>query len=192
MIDALDEAVEAGRNPLVEMLARNAQRLPNWIRFVITSRTEINVMAPLQGLKPFVFDTGTEANREDIRNYLSDKLASKLKDRPDAPRLVDHIGVKLRKINCSIAPLAQMDAESFEFKQEEIEILVEIEHERWVFERSKDGWVYGEKKDIENKISPSLIPWNQLTEEIKEYDRSPIRKLSVFLAQSGFQIYRLN
>ena len=28
VIDALDEAGEAGRNPLVEMLARNAQRLP--------------------------------------------------------------------------------------------------------------------------------------------------------------------
>jgi len=30
VIDALDEAGEAGRNPLVEMLARNAQRLPDW------------------------------------------------------------------------------------------------------------------------------------------------------------------
>jgi hypothetical protein len=104
----------------------------------------------------------------------------------------DHIGVKLRKINCSIAPLAQMDAESFEFKQEEIEMLAEFEHERWVSERSEDGWVYGEKKDIEKKISPFLIPWDQLTDEIKEYDRSPIRKLPEFLAQSGFQIYWLN
>lgn len=88
--------------------------------------------------------------------------------------------------------MAQMDAESFEFKQEEIEMLAEIKHERWVSERSKDGWVYGEKKDIEKKISPYLIPWNQLTDEIKEYDRSPIRNLPVFLAQSGFQIYRLS
>ena len=31
VIDALDEAGEAGRNPLVEMLARNAQRLPDWL-----------------------------------------------------------------------------------------------------------------------------------------------------------------
>lgn len=31
VIDDLDEACEAGRNPLVEMLARNAQRLPDWL-----------------------------------------------------------------------------------------------------------------------------------------------------------------
>ncbi|TFH54036.1 MAG: TIR domain-containing protein, partial [Methanothrix sp.] len=91
VIDALDEAVEAGRNPLVEMLARNAQRLPDWISFVVTSRPEKNVMAPLQGLKPFVLDTGTEANRDDIRNYLSHELAPKLKDRPDASRLIEQI-----------------------------------------------------------------------------------------------------
>ena len=29
--DALDEAGEDGRNPLVEMLARHAPRLPDWI-----------------------------------------------------------------------------------------------------------------------------------------------------------------
>src|SRR5437016_4539551 len=31
VIDALDEAGEAGRNSLVEMLARNTQRLTDWI-----------------------------------------------------------------------------------------------------------------------------------------------------------------
>ena len=33
VIDALDEAGEAGRNPLVEMLAHNAQRLPDWLGY---------------------------------------------------------------------------------------------------------------------------------------------------------------
>src|SRR5207237_8065975 len=40
VIDALDEAGEAGRNPLVEMLARNAQRLPDWLGLIITRRLE--------------------------------------------------------------------------------------------------------------------------------------------------------
>ncbi|MBL8829652.1 MAG: hypothetical protein JNM18_21925, partial [Planctomycetaceae bacterium] len=31
VIDALDEAGDAGRNPLVEMLARHAARLPEWL-----------------------------------------------------------------------------------------------------------------------------------------------------------------
>ena len=44
----LDEAGKAGRNPLVEMLARNAQSLPDWLGLVVTSRPEFDVI----GLKP--------------------------------------------------------------------------------------------------------------------------------------------
>ncbi len=74
VIDALDEAGsasapgEAGRNPLVEMLARHAPRLPDWLGLVVTSRPESAVQTPLQGLNPFVLDTRTEANRADLRD----------------------------------------------------------------------------------------------------------------------------
>jgi len=104
----------------------------------------------------------------------------------------DHIGVKLKAIGCGIAPLTDWDAGSFEFSPKEKELMAEMEHERWVKERLGDGWKFGPKKDIEEKISPHLIPWKQLSEDIKEYDRIFIRKLPAFLAQAGFQIYRLN
>lgn len=91
IIDALDEAGEAGRNPLVEMLARNAPRLPDWIGIVTTSRPESTVKTPLQGLNPFVLDTRTEANRGDIRDYLRQELAPQLRDRSDVDRLIGHI-----------------------------------------------------------------------------------------------------
>ncbi len=91
VIDALDEAGEAGRNPLVEMLARNAQRLPDWIGLVVTSRPEFNVKTPLQALNPFPLDTKSESNRADIRDYLWHGLATQLQNRPDAARLVEQI-----------------------------------------------------------------------------------------------------
>jgi hypothetical protein len=91
VIDALDEAGEAGRNPLVEMLARNAQRLPDWLGLVVTSRPEFDVKTPLQALNPFPFDTQSESNRADIRDYLRCELASHLQNRPDADRLVQQI-----------------------------------------------------------------------------------------------------
>ena len=68
--DGLDEADGNGRNELVEMLARNAPRLPDWIGIVVTSRPESDFTAPLQGLNPFVLDTATESNRSDIRDCL--------------------------------------------------------------------------------------------------------------------------
>jgi len=91
VIDALDEAGEAGRNPLVEMLARHAPRLPDWLGLVVTSRPESAVQTPLQGLNPFVLDTRTEANRADLRDYLRQKLAPQLRVRPDADRLLGQI-----------------------------------------------------------------------------------------------------
>lgn len=91
VIDALDEAGEAGRNPLVEMLAHHAPRLPDWIGLVVTSRPESNVIAPLQALNPFPFETSAEKNLADIRDYLRRELASKLQGRADADRLVEQI-----------------------------------------------------------------------------------------------------
>ena len=55
-----------------------------------------------------------------------------------------------------------------------------------------DGWVYGEKKDVEKKISPYLVPWDELTDDVKEWDRQPVRELPKFLAKAKFEIYRLH
>lgn len=102
----------------------------------------------------------------------------------------DHIGVKLKAIDCGITPLADWDAMFFKFSTEEIELMAKMEHDRWNKERLRDGWKFGAKKNLEGKISPYLVPWDQLSDEIKEYDRIFIRKLPVFLYESGFQIYR--
>ena len=55
-----------------------------------------------------------------------------------------------------------------------------------------DGWVYGEKKDVEKKISPYLVPWDELTDDVKEWDRQPVRELPKVLAGAKFEIYRLH
>ena len=91
VIDALDEASEAGRNVLVEMLARNAPRLPDWLGLVVTSRPEFDVKNSLQALNPFPLDTTSESNRADIADYMRRELAPHLLNRPNAERLVDQI-----------------------------------------------------------------------------------------------------
>ena len=79
------------RNPLVEIVARNAQRLPDWLGLVVTSRPEFDVTTTLQALNPFPLDTQSESNRADIRDYLRRELATPLQNRPDADRLVEQI-----------------------------------------------------------------------------------------------------
>ncbi len=103
-----------------------------------------------------------------------------------------HIGVKLKAVGCGIVPWADWDAESFEFTLHEVELLSEMEHDRWVDERRRNGWTYTlGTKNIEKKTSPHIVPWAQLTEEVKEWDRAMVRGLPTFLSRVGLQITRL-
>jgi WD40 repeat protein len=92
LIDALDEATRNGRNELAGFIASEFDKTPDWLRLIITSRTEKSVVAPLQGLNPFILDTEIENNRADILQYLKRELDSKLT--PPTKVNLDHI------INC--------------------------------------------------------------------------------------------
>ena len=91
VIDALDEAGDAQKNPFVEMLAKHAPRLPDWLGIVATSRPDSAVKAPLQGLNPYVFEAQSEANLEDLRGYLLAQKDLGLAGRPDAGQLIGQI-----------------------------------------------------------------------------------------------------
>ena len=52
--------------------------------------------------------------------------------------------------------------------------------------------MYGEKRDVEKKISPYLVPWIKLADEVKEWDIQTVRELPTFLAKVKFEIYRLH
>jgi len=105
----------------------------------------------------------------------------------------DHIGAKLDAVRCSVEPLVDWDAaEAFAFTPEEVEKLAEMEHERWERDMRSLGWTYAPgPKDLVKKTSPHLVPWSELTEEVRGYDRDTVRQLPVALAGAGLQIYRL-
>ena len=88
-------------------------------------------------------------------------------------------------------PFVEKPEKRFEFTAEQVEILAEMEHERWVDERLKDGWVYGSQRDPDKKISPYLVPWSELTEEVNDWDRNPVRKIPERLESCGLDIYKL-
>lgn len=51
------------------------------------------------------------------------------------------------------------------------EKLAENAHENWSKQRMKDGWTFGEKRDNDAKTHPDLIPYAELSDPEKEYDR---------------------
>jgi hypothetical protein len=48
--------------------------------------------------------------------------------------------------------------------------LVSAEHDRWMAERLRDGWVWGPVKDPAAKTHPLLIPYEQLPEDQRRKD----------------------
>jgi hypothetical protein len=102
-----------------------------------------------------------------------------------------HIGDKLADIGCDLAPLTDWEAELFEFGDDEVEVLAQLEHKRWMAEKLRANWERGEKKKG-SKTSPYLVQWDELDEEQKEKDRMFIRKLPRFLVEVGLQIVRLD
>lgn len=104
---------------------------------------------------------------------------------------VDHTSTKLREFGYLMRKSEGKTFTPVRFSDQEIEIMAEMEHGRWAVERIRGGWRYGETKDIERKISPYLVPWDDITDEtIKERDRKPIRNLPTMLAEMGYEIYR--
>lgn len=53
-----------------------------------------------------------------------------------------------------------------------LERLAENTHDVWAAQRIKDGWTYGPKRDDANKKHPCLVPYADLPESEKEYDRT--------------------
>ncbi len=103
----------------------------------------------------------------------------------------DHMEVKLRAVHCRRVRSAGAERKVTVFTPEEVELLAEMEHARWCAERFLAGWTLGTPKDKARKISPDLVPWRDLPEPIREYDRQAVRRLPEHLALLGEEIERL-
>lgn len=68
------------------------------------------------------------------------------------------------------------------------ERIAENVHENWSAGRIADGWSYGETRDDEKKTTPCLVPYSELTEREKDFDRiSALQTLKLIIAL-GYKI----
>jgi hypothetical protein len=77
-----------------------------------------------------------------------------------------------------------------ELKPEDIERMAELEHGRWNVERLRNGWRSGKPRDDEKKIHDCLVPWSELPENIRDYDRHGVSAFPEILAKAGLEISR--
>lgn len=68
------------------------------------------------------------------------------------------------------------------------EMIAENVHENWSECRIAAGWVYGETRNDEKKTTPCLVPYSELTEEEKEYDRNTAIQTLKLIVTLGYRI----
>ena len=76
------------------------------------------------------------------------------------------------------------------FSDREVEAMAIMEHDRWVNERVTNGWIYGKEKNVAERISPYIAPWEEIPENIREYDREAVRNMFSVIGGIGLKILR--
>lgn len=86
-----------------------------------------------------------------------------------------------------------MDLSSVDLPESLIQLserIAENVHEVWAKARMDEGWTYGEKRDDIHKKHPCLVPYDELPEEEKEYDRNTAMNTIKMVKKLGFRIER--
>ena len=68
------------------------------------------------------------------------------------------------------------------------ELIAKNVHEVWAEGRIREGWTYGGEKDSVLKTTPCLVPYEDLPEEEKEFDRKTAMETLRLIRKLGFKI----
>lgn len=68
------------------------------------------------------------------------------------------------------------------------EKIAENVHDVWAAGRISEGWTYGKVKDADKKVTPLLVPYNELPESEKAYDRNTALETIKLIIKLGYKI----
>lgn len=110
----------------------------------------------------------------------------------DNRRQAEHIGTKLRRIEAVLMP-AGPGFTPFRYRRDddgdEVLMLAELEHERWMAAKQADKVVWGPERT--ETTHPDIKPWSELTDRTRKKDVEFVEALPDILAGAGFQIVRM-
>lgn len=69
-----------------------------------------------------------------------------------------------------------------------IEALAENVHDTWAKGRIDAGWTFGSVRDDAKKQHPCLVPYSELPESEKAYDRDTAISTLKFICKKGYRI----
>ena len=72
--------------------------------------------------------------------------------------------------------------------KELVEKLAQNNHDHWARKRIDEGWRYGVTRSDTEKHHPDLVPYNQLPESEKEYDRKTVVEALKAIIVLGYDV----
>ena len=87
-------------------------------------------------------------------------------------------------------PLNTTSVELDEELTELVERVAAHVHDIWAKRRISEGWSYGPKRDDINKEHPDLVPYDELSDSEKQYDRDSVRETLRAILAMGYRVGR--
>lgn len=106
---------------------------------------------------------------------------------------IAHINIKLRALGWGLVKQHAVDRDQFlaAISAEQLEQIAEMEHRRWWAFHLIHGWTYAPKRDDSNLHHDCLLPYQQLSEHVKQYDRSTVQNIPELCRKAGNGLRRL-
>jgi hypothetical protein len=99
----------------------------------------------------------------------------------------DHFEVKMRAIGYRIVSKEER-GDSVALEPGQLELLARMEHDRWSADKVLDGWTFNAERIDARKFHPNLVPYEELTEPIKQLDRNSVLQMIKILDNEGYVI----
>lgn len=116
------------------------------------------------------------------------ELPSEVKDRNRFQ--ADHIWVKIRSIGCKAIP-SENGQTGYDISQDpNFEALSAAEHNRWWAYMNYKGWKRSEQRNDAMKLHTDLVPFEELSEETRQYDRDAVANIPELLKHLGLTLVK--
>ncbi len=100
----------------------------------------------------------------------------------------EDIPSKLEALGYEIVSSGGSTPSSIHISPDMLESLARTEHDRWMAEKIRTGWIYAPQRDNTKLHHPLLIPFHDLPEAEKEKDRAVVRHIPALLSKAAYRV----